>query len=107
MDNFHVYKDIEARTGGEIYIGVVGPVRTGKSTFIKRFMELMVLPGMNEGQAKAQARDELPQSAKTALITVGYFLGSEYDRSELYNPTFAHGYREADPSKLDIKPEVK
>ena len=44
---------------------------------------------------------------KTALITVGYFLGSEYDRSELYNPTFAHGYREADPSKLDIKPEVK
>ena len=44
---------------------------------------------------------------KTALITVGYFLGSEYDRSELYNPTFAHGYREADPGKLDIKPEVK
>ena len=46
MDNFDVYRDIEARTGGEIYIGVVGPVRTGKSTFIKRFMELMVLPGM-------------------------------------------------------------
>ena len=46
MDNFQVYKDIEARTGGEIYIGVAGPVRTGKSTFIKRFMELMV-PGMN------------------------------------------------------------
>ena len=44
---------------------------------------------------------------KTALITVGYFLGSEYDRSELYNPTFAHGYREADPSKLNLKPEVK
>ena len=44
MDNFQVYKDIEARTGGEIYIGVAGPVRTGKSTFIKRFMELMVLP---------------------------------------------------------------
>ena len=56
MDNFHVYKDIEARTGGEIYIGVVGPVRTGKSTFIKRFMELMVLPGMNEGQAKLSPR---------------------------------------------------
>ena len=41
------------------------------------------------------------------MITVGYFLGSEYDRSELYNPTFAHGYREADPSKLNLKPEVK
>ena len=44
---------------------------------------------------------------KTALITVGGFLGNEYDRSELYNPTFAHGYREADPSKLEVKPEVK
>ena len=46
MDDFHVYKDIEARTGGEIYVGVVGPVRTGKSTFIKRFMELLVLPNL-------------------------------------------------------------
>ena len=44
---------------------------------------------------------------KTALITVGNFLGNIYDRSELYNPTFAHGYRAADPSKLDLKPEVK
>ena len=44
---------------------------------------------------------------KTALITVGGFLSNEYDRSELYNPTFAHGFREADPSKLDLKPEVK
>ena len=44
---------------------------------------------------------------KTAVITVGGFLGNEYDRSELYNPTFAHGYREADPSKLEVKPEVK
>ena len=79
MDNFHVYKDIEARTGGEIYIGVVGPVRTGKSTFIKRFMELMVLPGMNEGQAKAQARDELPQSAagKTIMTTEPKFVPKE------------------------------
>ena len=83
MDNFHVYKDIEARTGGEIYIGVVGPVRTGKSTFIKRFMELMVLPGMNEGQAKAQARDELPQSAagKTIMTTEPKFVPKEAARS--------------------------
>ena len=50
MDDFHVYKDIEARTGGEIYIGVVGPVRTGKSTFIKRFMELLVLPKLPDGR---------------------------------------------------------
>ena len=44
---------------------------------------------------------------KTALITVGGFLGNEYDRSELYNPTFAHGFRAADPSLLNLKPEVK
>ncbi len=79
MDNFHVYKDIEARTGGEIYIGVVGPVRTGKSTFIKRFMELLVLPGLPEGQAKNQARDELPQSAagKTIMTTEPKFVPKE------------------------------
>lgn len=59
MDDFHVYKDIEARTGGEIYVGVVGPVRTGKSTFIKRFMELLVLPNLPDGQKKSQTRDEL------------------------------------------------
>ena len=62
MDNFHVYKDIQARTGGEIYIGVVGPVRTGKSTFIKRFMDLLVLPGMTDSHEKSRAQDELPQS---------------------------------------------
>ena len=54
MDNFDVYSDIKARTNGEIYIGVVGPVRTGKSTFIKRFMELMVLPEMVDEQEAAQ-----------------------------------------------------
>ena len=43
MENFQIYRDIQARTGGDIYIGVVGPVRTGKSTFIRRFMELMAL----------------------------------------------------------------
>ena len=53
MDNFNVYKDIQARTKGEIYIGVVGPVRTGKSTFIKRFMELAVLPAMEDESLKA------------------------------------------------------
>lgn len=79
MDNFHVYKDIEARTGGEIYIGVVGPVRTGKSTFIKRFMELMVLPKLPEGHGKALTRDELPQSAagKTIMTTEPKFIPKE------------------------------
>ena len=57
MDNFNVYRDIEARTGGEIYIGVVGPVRTGKSTFIKRFMELLVLPAMEDEHLRAISRD--------------------------------------------------
>ena len=61
MDHFHVYKDIEARTGGEIYVGVVGPVRTGKSTFIKRFMELLVLPNLPDGQKKAQTRMSFPR----------------------------------------------
>ncbi|MEY8337332.1 stage IV sporulation protein A [Lachnospiraceae bacterium 62-35] len=79
MDNFSVYKDIEARTGGEIYIGVVGPVRTGKSTFIKRFMELMVLPGLQEEHQRMRARDELPQSAagKTIMTTEPKFIPKE------------------------------
>ncbi len=68
MDQFHVYKDMEARTGGEIYIGVVGPVRTGKSTFIKRFMEQMVLPGLEDENTKARARDEMPQSATGTMV---------------------------------------
>lgn len=69
MEKFNVYKDISARTGGEIYIGVVGPVRTGKSTFIKRFMELLVLPGMEDVHSKEQAMDELPQSSNGKTIT--------------------------------------
>ena len=48
MEQYSVYRDIQARTGGEIYLGVVGPGRTGKSTFIKRFMELLVLPEMEQ-----------------------------------------------------------
>ena len=63
MDYFNVYKDIMARTDGEIYIGVVGPVRTGKSTFIKRFMNLMVLPNMENENERSRANDELPQSS--------------------------------------------
>ena len=56
MDNYQLYKDIQVRTNGEIYIGVVGPVRTGKSTFIKRFMDVLVLPHMTEEHAKARTK---------------------------------------------------
>ena len=79
MEQFSVYKDIKARTGGEIYLGVVGPVRTGKSTFIKRFMELMVLPEIEDEHSRVQARDELPQSAagKTIMTTEPKFIPKE------------------------------
>ena len=85
MDNFHVYKDIEARTGGDIYIGVVGPVRTGKSTFIKRFMELLVIPGMEDENQKNLSRDELPQSAagKTIMTTEPKFIPKEAAKIQL------------------------
>lgn len=73
---FNLYKDIQQRTGGEIYIGIVGPVRTGKSTFIKRFMDLMVLPNMEDENARARTVDELPQSAqgKTIMTTEPKFI---------------------------------
>lgn len=79
MENFDVYKDIQARTNGEIYIGVVGPVRTGKSTFIKRFMDLMVLPYMEDEHSKERTRDELPQSAagRTIMTTEPKFIPKE------------------------------
>ena len=76
VDTEQLYKDIKARTHGEIYIGVVGPVRTGKSTFIKRFMDVMVLPRMEDEHMKEQTRDELPQSAagKTIMTTEPKFV---------------------------------
>ena len=66
---YDLYRDIQQRTGGEIYIGVLGPVRTGKSTFIKRFMDVMVLPFMEDEHARVRAQDELPQSAGGRTIT--------------------------------------
>lgn len=68
MDAFQVYKDMKARTNGEIYIGVVGPVRTGKSTFIKRFMDLLVLPNLEDIHVRERTKDELPQSASGTTI---------------------------------------
>ena len=68
MDTSSIYADIAARTGGNIYIGVVGPVRTGKSTFIKRFMETLVLPNITDDYVRERARDELPQSGSGRTI---------------------------------------
>lgn len=68
MENFDIYKDIAERTQGDIYVGVVGPVRTGKSTFIKRFMDLMVIPNIENSYKKQRAKDELPQSASGKSI---------------------------------------
>jgi len=63
-----IYQSISARTGGDIYIGVVGPVRTGKSTLIKRLMETLVLPNIENVYRKERAKDELPQSASGRTI---------------------------------------
>jgi stage IV sporulation protein A len=68
MENTKIYEDIAQRTAGDIYIGVVGPVRTGKSTFIKRFMETLVLPNIDNVYVKERARDELPQSGSGRTV---------------------------------------
>lgn len=79
MAEHSIYQDIAERTGGDIYIGVVGPVRTGKSTFIKRFMESLVLPNIDDGYSRDRARDEMPQSAagKTVMTTEPKFVPDE------------------------------
>jgi stage IV sporulation protein A len=95
MDNlnissgYNVYKDIQARTNGEIYIGVVGPVRTGKSTFIKRFMDLLVIPNIEDVHSKERAIDELPQSAagKTIMTTEPKFIPKEAAQINLSDET--------------------
>ncbi len=76
MAEHSIYKDIAERTGGDIYIGVVGPVRSGKSTLITRFMEELVLPNMEDGAERERARDEMPQSAagKTVMTTEPKFV---------------------------------
>ena len=77
--NNNLYSDIALRTQGDIYIGVVGPVRTGKSTFIKRFMDTMVIPNIDGDYQKERARDELPQSAagRTIMTTEPKFVPEE------------------------------
>ena len=79
MEGYQVYKDISERTKGEIYLGVVGPVRTGKSTFIKRFITQMMLPFMEDEYARERTNDEMPQSAagKTIMTTEPKFIPKE------------------------------
>ena len=79
MDRFDIYQQIAQRTNGDIYIGVVGPVRTGKSTFIKRFMDLLVIPNITDTFERDRAIDELPQSAsgKTIMTTEPKFIPNE------------------------------
>jgi len=76
---FDILQDIATRTAGDIYLGVVGPVRTGKSSFIKRFMELLVLPELKDENALERAQDELPQSAagRTIMTTEPKFIPAE------------------------------
>ena len=79
MKNIGLYQDISNRTQGDIYVGVVGPVRTGKSTFIKKFMDLLVIPNIDNEYKKERAKDELPQSAagKTIMTTEPKFVPNE------------------------------
>ena len=92
MEDFNVYKDIQDRTGGEIYIGVVGPVRTGKSTFIKKFMDTVVIPNIPDGLQRDRAVDELPQSSagRTIMTTEPKFIPEqavsvEIDSDAMFN----------------------
>lgn len=76
MANKSIYEDIALRTGGDIYLGIVGPVRTGKSTFIKQFMDKLVMPNISEEYEKERAKDELPQSSsgRTIMTTEPKFI---------------------------------
>lgn len=92
MTEFDLYRDIEKRFGGEIFIGVVGPVRTGKSTFIKRFMDLMVLPNMEDSPEKIRMQDELPQSGtgKTITTTEPKFIPKNAAKIQLSDDVFVN-----------------
>ena len=68
MEKFDLYKDIQTRTGGDIYVGIVGPVRTGKSTFVRKFVEHMVLPELKDREYD-RAKDEMPASASGKTVT--------------------------------------
>lgn len=79
MQAYDLYQDIAQRTQGDVYVGVVGPVRTGKSTFIRRLMEKMVIPAIENAHIRARAQDDLPQSGsgRTVMTTKPAFIPSE------------------------------
>ncbi len=79
MEKVDIFKDISKRTNGDIYLGIVGAVRTGKSTFIKRFMELGILPNISDEGERDRAHDELPQSAagRTIMTTEPKFIPNQ------------------------------
>ena len=87
MEKYEIYDDIKTRTNGEIYIGVVGPVRVGKSTFITQFMQKLVVPNITEKNAKERTIDELPQSAdgKTIMTTQPRFVPNEAVKIRIAN----------------------
>jgi len=87
MEKFEIYDDIKERTNGDIYIGVVGPVRVGKSTFITQFMQRLVLPNISEKNSKERTIDELPQSAdgKTIMTTQPHFVPNEAVKIKVAN----------------------
>lgn len=102
---FDVYRDIQARTNGEIYIGVVGPVRTGKSTFIKRFMDLLVIPNIEDANSRARAVDELPQSAagKTIMTTEPKFIPKEAAEIQLFQGDDEEGTEPQSTNGVGVK----
>ena len=87
MEKYEIYDDIKERTNGDIYIGVVGPVRVGKSTFITQFMQKLVLPNITEKNSKERTIDELPQSAdgKTIMTTQPHFVPNESVKIKVAN----------------------
>ena len=89
MEERNVYRDISRRTDGDVYIGVVGPVRTGKSTFIKKFMDSLVLPNITDEAVYRRTLDELPQSAsgRTIMTTEPKFIPEESVEVDLGNNT--------------------
>lgn len=92
MERFDIYRDISERTGGDIYVGVVGPVRTGKSTFITKFMENFVIPNINNKLQKQIATDEMPQSAdgKTIMTTQPKFVPANAVKVQFKNKSSAN-----------------
>ena len=91
MEKYNVYEDVAKRTDGDIYLGVVGPVRTGKSTFVKRFAELLIMPNISGKNKKQIATDELPQSGagKTITTTEPKFIPGEAVKVTLRGKTTA------------------